>query len=87
MKERDYMNIKNGVKNKFNNPFVSLKQKNFRYYWLGMCVSLIGTWMQNIAQPWLAYTLTKSAFFIKLNWNNAIYASVNIFIICRSCCG
>jgi MFS family permease len=31
-----------------------------------MCISLIGTWMQNIAQPWLAYTLTKSAFKLSL---------------------
>jgi MFS family permease len=31
-----------------------------------MCISLIGTWMQNVAQPWLAYTLTKSAFLLGL---------------------
>ncbi|TWH48000.1 MFS transporter [Sporomusa sp. KB1] len=60
------MNITNGAKNKFNNPFISLKHKNFRYYWIGMCVSLIGTWMQNIAQPWLAYTLTNSPFLLSL---------------------
>ncbi len=50
----------------YQNPFTSLKHKNFRYYWIGMCVSLIGTWMQNIAQPWLAYSLTKSAFLLSL---------------------
>lgn len=50
----------------YHNPFTSLKHKNFRYYWIGMCVSLIGTWMQNIAQPWLAYSLTKSAFLLSL---------------------
>ena len=60
------MSITHRVKNKFNNPFISLKHKNFRYYWVGMCVSLIGTWMQNIAQPWLAYTLTKSPFLLSL---------------------
>lgn len=26
-----------------------------------MCVSIIGTWMQNIAQPWLAYKITNSS--------------------------
>ncbi len=31
-----------------------------------MCVSLTGTWMQNVAQPWLAYTLTKSPFLLSL---------------------
>lgn len=60
------MNITNDLKNRFNNPFTALKHKNFRYYWIGMCVSLIGTWMQNIAQPWLAYTLTNSPFLLSL---------------------
>jgi MFS family permease len=49
-----------------NNPFTSLKHPNFRIYWTGMCISLIGTWMQNIAQPWLAYSITKSAFLLSL---------------------
>ena len=60
------MNITNDFSNKFNNPFISLKHKNFRYYWIGMCISLIGTWMQNIAQPWLAYSLTNSPFLLSL---------------------
>ena len=60
------MNIPNNVKSKLNNPFTSLKHKNFRYYWIGMCISLVGTWMQNIAQPWLAYNLTNSPFLLSL---------------------
>lgn len=51
---------------KVNQPFLSLRHANFRYYWIGMNVSLIGTWMQNIAQPWLAYSLTKSPFLLSL---------------------
>jgi MFS family permease len=51
---------------KFNNPFSALKHRNFRYYWISMCISLIGTWMQNIAQPWLAYSLTGSPFLLSL---------------------
>ncbi len=51
---------------KVGNPFGSLKNNNFRYYWLGMCVSTTGTWMQNIAQPWLAYKLTDSPFLLGL---------------------
>ena len=35
------MNITNDIKNNFNNPFVALKHKKFRYYWIGMCISLI----------------------------------------------
>ena len=49
-----------------NNPFATLKLRNFRYYWIGMGISVIGTWMQNIAQPWLAYTLTDSPFLLGL---------------------
>ena len=49
-----------------NNPFISLKHKNYLYYFCGMCVSTIGTWMQNTAQPWLAYSLTKSALLLSV---------------------
>ena len=49
-----------------SNPFHALRHKNFRYYWLGMCVSMTGTWMQMIAQPWLAYKLTNSPFLLSL---------------------
>lgn len=58
------MDMKKG-KN-LNNPFIALRHKNFKIYWLGMCVSLIGTWMQNIAQPWLAYSLTQSPLLLSL---------------------
>lgn len=51
---------------KFQNPFGALRHSNFRVYWFGMCLSLIGTWMQNIAQPWLALTLTSSPFKVSL---------------------
>ncbi|HYH02209.1 MAG TPA: MFS transporter [Bacillota bacterium] len=57
--------LRQGLKG-INNPFTALKHQNFRYYWFGMCVSLIGTWMQNIAQPWLAYSLTKSPLLLSL---------------------
>lgn len=48
----------------FLNSFPALKHKNFRYFWLGQCISLMGTWMQSTAQQWLVYTLTKSAFLL-----------------------
>lgn len=46
--------------------FPALSHKNFRYFWIGQCISLIGTWMQNIGQSWLVYTLTKSPFLLGL---------------------
>lgn len=44
--------------------FASLKHRNFRFFWTGQCISLVGTWMQNIAQSWLVLDLTKSAFWL-----------------------
>lgn len=44
--------------------FYSLKVKNFRIYWLGMFISLVGTWIQTTAQSWLVFDLTNSAFLL-----------------------
>lgn len=60
------MESSNRIKSNLNNPFIALRHKNFRYYLIGMTVSVIGTWMQNIAQPWLAYNLTDSPFLLSL---------------------
>lgn len=46
--------------------FSSLKLKTFRIYWVGMFISLIGTWVQIIAQSWLVFQLTSSAFLLGL---------------------
>ncbi len=35
--------------------------------WLGACTSSIGTWMQQLAQSWLVYTMSGSAFFLGLD--------------------
>lgn len=48
------------------NPFAALRHKSFRYYWIGMAISTIGLWMQNTAQPWLAYELTNSPLLLSL---------------------
>jgi MFS family permease len=44
--------------------FSSLKIKDFRIYWFGMFVSLVGTWVQLVAQSWLVFQLTRSAFLL-----------------------
>jgi MFS family permease len=46
--------------------YPALTERNFRYYWFGQCISLIGTWMQSTAQQWLVYSLTKSALLLGL---------------------
>lgn len=40
--------------------------KNFRIYWWGMLISLIGSWIETIAQSWLVFKLTNSAFLLGL---------------------
>lgn len=37
--------------------FRALKHRNFRLFWIGQVISLIGTWMQNLAQGWLIVLL------------------------------
>lgn len=36
----------------------ALKHRNFRLFWIGQCISLIGTWMENVAQAWLVTEIT-----------------------------
>jgi MFS family permease len=48
------------------NIFTSLRSRNYRYYFIGQGISLIGTWMQNIALSWLVYRLTGSVFLLGL---------------------
>ena len=46
--------------------FPALANKNYQLYFSGQLVSLIGTWMQIVAQGWLVLQLTHSAFLIGL---------------------
>ncbi|MGH7669305.1 MAG: MFS transporter [Gemmatimonadaceae bacterium] len=49
------------------NPFRALlKHRNFRLFWFGQTLSLIGTWMQTMALGWLALQLTNSPFLVGL---------------------
>jgi MFS family permease len=42
----------------------SLRHRNFQLFFGGQLISLIGTWMQNVAQAWLVYRLTGSSFLL-----------------------
>lgn len=46
--------------------FPALRSKNYQLYFSGQLVSLIGTWLQIVAQSWLVLELTNSAFLIGL---------------------
>lgn len=47
-------------------PFVSLHVREYRRFWSGQVISLIGTWMHHVAQGWLIYKLTKAPLFLGL---------------------
>ena len=42
----------------------ALRHRNFRLFFGGQSISLIGTWMTRIATSWLVYRLTKSALLL-----------------------
>jgi len=44
----------------------AFKYRNYRLFFIGQGISLIGTWMQAIAMSWLIYRLTDSAFLLGL---------------------
>jgi MFS family permease len=49
------------------NPFrVLAKHRNFRIFWTGQTLSLVGSWMQTMALGWLALELSNSAFIVGL---------------------
>ncbi|MBL0937486.1 MAG: MFS transporter [Gemmatimonadaceae bacterium] len=49
------------------NPFRVLREhRNFRVFWTGQTLSLIGTWMQTMAVGWLSLELSNSAFIVGL---------------------
>jgi len=48
--------------------FDALHSRNYRLYFYGQFVSLIGTWMQRTAVSWIIYTLTHSTFMLGLTF-------------------
>lgn len=42
----------------------ALRHRNFRLFWFGQLISLVGTWMQSIAQAWLVLLLTGDPFWL-----------------------
>ena len=51
----------------FRRVFKAFHYRDFRLMWVGACTSSIGTWMQIVAQGWLIYRLSHSAFFLALD--------------------
>lgn len=52
----------------FGHSFRALRHRNFRLFISGQIVSLVGTWMQNVAESWLVYRLTHSELLLGTAW-------------------
>jgi len=55
-----------GGTNGFKRIFRTLSYRNYRLFFTGQSISLIGTWMQRVAMSWLVYHLTSSEFLLGL---------------------
>ena len=49
---------------RFSHAWRALRHRNFRLFFAGQTVSLVGTWMSRIATSWLVYRLTGSALLL-----------------------
>jgi len=56
--------INNSVESRWRTTFRALKHRNFQLFFSGQLISLIGTWMQLIAESWLVYRLTGSSVLL-----------------------
>src|SRR6478672_1334227 len=62
----------------FRRVFKAFHYRDFRLRWIGACMSSIGTWMQIVAQGYLIYRLSHSAFLLALD---QFLAGIPIFLL------
>jgi len=60
------INAKTTTTKTSNETFAALRFRNYRLWFAGQLVSLVGTWMQSTAQQYLIYDLTNSTFLLGL---------------------
>ena len=58
------MEHKINISDRYQTIFRSLQYRNYRLFFSGQSISLIGTWMQRIAMPWMVYHMTGSALLL-----------------------
>ncbi|MFH1148175.1 MAG: MFS transporter [Pseudomonadota bacterium] len=58
--------MRGGLRVLKSSAFRALRHRNFRLFFLGQLTSLVGSWMQSVAQGWLVLQLTNSAFALGL---------------------
>src|SRR6185312_11553515 len=67
-----------GPQSRLAGAFRSLRHRNFQLFFAGQLISLIGTWMQSVAESWLVYRLTGSSLLLGAV---AFCAQVPIFLL------
>jgi MFS family permease len=72
--ELDALSGPTGVRALFN----VFRHRNYRLFFSGQLVSLMGTWMQTVAQAWLVYSLTHSTFLLGFT---SFCAQVTVFFM------
>jgi len=55
--------------------FNAFKSRNYRLYFVGQSISLVGTWMQKTAISWVVYSLTHSKFMLGLSLFASMFPS------------
>lgn len=60
----DFNILRSKWKAAFKATFRALKYRNFRLFFAGQSISLVGTWMQQIAMSWLVYRVSGSVFML-----------------------
>src|SRR5271169_2001595 len=64
---RRHVRLLGGLFRLIGRVFKAFHYRDFRLMWIGACTSSIGTWMQIVAQGWLIYRLSHSAFLLALD--------------------
>ncbi len=52
---------------KLRSSFPAFKSRNYQLYFVGQLISLVGTWLQIVAEGWLVFELTHSAYYVGLD--------------------
>lgn len=58
------MTESNSAVSKLPGPLRALAHRNFRFYFCGQAISVLGSWIQQVALAWLVYRLTGSAVLL-----------------------
>jgi len=55
---------KPAFRDRYGHLFRAFRHRNYRLFYYGQGISLIGTWMQQVATGWLVYRMTNSPFLL-----------------------